>query len=477
MFSLLGTIFERAKKTFLSFLVIDNITLSFLNNLRDHYTLGEEGKQLKEAIYNCHKQFIEKIDRSSKNLSQMISSIAAQTLSAAFKDSKDEHFINAALEFFDFTLDEISSFPGQYFIQKECMIGLIRIRTINEHSQKAYSCIEKLLATRCAIEEGASPKYKRMESKKTELLNCPPDLVYSILTNNLSAIKEFLESNYDNSVIDFLKFILHCAKINLSLILRRDNVTLMILLAFIKKIIELATKETTKNSYKGLLLYMVSHFFRHLQTEWNVDPISSPRTIPPQIQPFITLDFMQKENNVSNQECQKVLHELEEIDANKAENYEKEFNKCLEWILTHMKTLTSASTFENLNSDFEDLGSHYGGNAFISIDDGDSHRIEPSVDINNRSHLTDGTPKPSYYQQGQQSQKRGNKQTSLISIGQIRDQNSIMKTSQLNKQEPAQQEESDPSSYIDKSFENALKEAKKNKAKTNNLTKILNNQI
>ena len=42
----------------------------------------------------------------------MISSIAAQTLAAAFKDSKDEHFISAALEFFDFTLDEISSFPG-----------------------------------------------------------------------------------------------------------------------------------------------------------------------------------------------------------------------------------------------------------------------------------------------------------------------------------------------------------------------------
>jgi len=83
-----------------------------LNNLRDHYILGEEGKQLKEAIYACQKQFIEKIDRSSKNLSQMISSIAAQTLAAAFKDSKDEHFISAALEFFDFTLDEISSFPG-----------------------------------------------------------------------------------------------------------------------------------------------------------------------------------------------------------------------------------------------------------------------------------------------------------------------------------------------------------------------------
>jgi len=72
-------------------------------------------------------------------------------------------------------------------------MALIRIRTINELSAKAHRCIEKLLSTRCAAEEGASPKYKRMESKKTELLTCPPDLVYSILTNNLYAIKESLE--------------------------------------------------------------------------------------------------------------------------------------------------------------------------------------------------------------------------------------------------------------------------------------------
>lgn len=79
--------------------------------------------------------------------------------------------------------------------------------------------------------------------------------------------------------------------------------------------------------------------------------------------------------------------------------------------------------------------------------------------------MTDGTPKPSNYQPGFQSQKRaGNKQVSLISIGQIRDQNSqirdqnsIMKNS--NKPEG---QESDGSSFIDKSFENALKEAKKN---------------
>lgn len=179
-----------------------------MNNLRDSYTLGEEGKPLKNAIYNCQRQFIDKIDRSSKNLSQMLNSIAAQTLSAAFKDSKDEHFISAALEFFDFTMDEISSFPGlisakilllivpkigQYFIQKECMIGLLRIRTINEHSARTFRCIEKLLTTRCAAEEGTSPTYKRMESRKTELLTCPPDLVYSILTTSLSVIRESLE--------------------------------------------------------------------------------------------------------------------------------------------------------------------------------------------------------------------------------------------------------------------------------------------
>lgn len=127
---------------------------------------------------------------------------------------------------------------------------------------------------------------------------------------------------------------------------------------------------------------MISNFFKNLQrynkistriyltcllSEWNIDPISSPTAAPAQIQPFITLDFMQNETEVSSQECQKVLHELEGLDSQKFEAYEQGFNKCLESTLTHMKTLTSASTFENLNTDFDDLGSNYGGNQFISL--------------------------------------------------------------------------------------------------------------
>jgi len=87
-----------------------------MNNLKHLLKVSKsetEANQFREAIYTCQMRFIDKLNSSSKNLSQLIDSIAVQLFNASIKENRDDQFISEILKFFDLTLGYIQYFPGK----------------------------------------------------------------------------------------------------------------------------------------------------------------------------------------------------------------------------------------------------------------------------------------------------------------------------------------------------------------------------
>ena len=88
--------------------------------------------------------------------------------------------------------------------------------------------------------------------------------------------------------------------------------------------------------------------------------------------------------------------------------------------------------------------------------------IEVSLEHTKSQHQADGTPRPAAHQQ--YNKKSGGKGESLLNIHQVHHHNNSFNKSSfvLKNDENIQDEGSQQSSnYIDQSFENALKEARK----------------
>jgi len=83
-----------------------------VNNLDGKLALNLTDRRLKDSIYNCQRNFLDKIDNSSKSLAQVISSLAGQTLKKCQDHEANEIEMTELLLFLQFTLDDIHYFPS-----------------------------------------------------------------------------------------------------------------------------------------------------------------------------------------------------------------------------------------------------------------------------------------------------------------------------------------------------------------------------
>jgi len=475
VFSLLETIFDRTKKTFLSFLVIDNITISLVNNLQ-YLTASNsspELNQFRETLYSCEQRFIEKISSSSKNLIQMINAISGQIYRNTFKENRDDLLLDEMINFFCFTLDQTSNFPSQYVIPKESVAMFLKIRNVPELLPKTYRPLEKLLNTRYLNDEGISARESgNVADKKSDLLVCPPDVAYAILASNLTTIKHFVESSYES--LKLLNLIIHSIKINDSLLVRKEASLLVLVHAFVKKIMDLSLKENISNQNKGLLIYCIITYLQQLHDSWNVAPLGTKYKNLSQALPAEALKNLDLARKYADNESENILPLLQGVNYIKSEDQKNEHDSTVQMITTHLKAAYANQKLEHLDDEFEEFDNLYAGSNFVSVVDEDSHRNEASVEHTNKSLMMDGTTR--HAPQSAKNTKKGNLGgiSSLMNFNQVGQESQVNNSSFKHKNE----NQSPSSSYIDHSFENALKEARKNKAtKTNNLTKILNNQI
>lgn len=68
----------------------------------------------------------------------------------------------------------------------------LKMRSIPELLLKSLKPIEKLLRIKYHTEDNLNPNEKR-DLKKANVLSCPPDMAYMILSNSLTIIKNFIE--------------------------------------------------------------------------------------------------------------------------------------------------------------------------------------------------------------------------------------------------------------------------------------------
>jgi hypothetical protein len=473
VFSLLETIFERTKKTFLSFLVIDNITISLVSNLRflTASNSNAELDQFRETLYSCEQRFIEKISGSSKNLVQMINAISGQIYRNTFRENRDDLLLEEMINMLCFTLDRTTSFPSQYAIPKESVGVLLKIRGVPELLPKTYRALEKLFNIRSLNEEAITNRDSTTD-KKSDLLFCPPDIAYAVLASNLNSIKNFIESSHES--LKLLNLIIHAIKINDSLLMRKEGTLLVLVNSFMKKIMDLSLRENLSNQNKGLLVYCIITYLQQLHETWNVTPLATKYKNLSQALPADALKSLDLARKYNNNETEKILPLLQGVSYIKTEDQKSEHESTMQVITTHLRGSYPNQRFEHLDEEFEELDNIYAGSNFVSIADEDSHRNEASVEHINKSLMIEGISKnvPS----SAKNTKKGNigGVSSLMNFNTVG--NSQMNSSLNQKNENVNQSPS--SSYIDHSFENALKEARKNKAtKVTNLNKILNNQI
>ena len=69
----------------------------------------------------------------------------------------------------------------------------MRIRGVSQLSPQTYKPVEKLLNLKFQPEEVLNIREEQYYSKKSDLLNCPPDIAFAILSNCLSTLKNIVE--------------------------------------------------------------------------------------------------------------------------------------------------------------------------------------------------------------------------------------------------------------------------------------------
>jgi len=358
-------------------------------------------------------------------------------------------------------------------VPKESVAMFLKIRNVPELLPKTYKPLEKLLNTRYLNDDAISSRESgNVADKKSDLLVCPPDVAYAVLANNLTTIKHFVDSSYES--LKLLNLIIHSIKINDSLLLRKEASLLVLVHSFVKKIMDLSLKENISSQNKGLLIYCIITYLQQLHESWNVTPLATKYKNLSQALPAEALKNLDLARKHANNESENILPLLQGVNYIKSEDQKNEHDSTVQMITTHLKATYPNQKFENLDDEFEEFDNLYAGSNFVSVVDEDSHRNEASVEHTNKSLMMDGTTR--HAPQSAKNTKKGNIGgiSSLMNFNQVGQESQINNSSFKHKHE----NQSPSSSYIDHSFENALKEARKNKAtKTNNLTKILNNQI
>lgn len=195
--------------------------------------------------------------------------------------------------------------------------------------------------------------------------------------------------------------------------------------------------------------------------------------------PLEAVNTLENSQNLSSIEIEDISSAFEKAIYTNPHEQQTEYEAILHSIANTLKSTHPNLNFEYLNEDFDDLGSIYNGNAFASVGGilflylavfNMNKEIEMSVE-HNRSHLADGTPRHGHGQgQGLQFNQytrksaggNAGKGDSLLSIHQVQHNgnNSVLKSSFILKPEDNVQDDK-THSYIDQSFENALKEARK----------------
>jgi len=90
----------------------------FVTNLGDRSANNKNDKRLKSSIYSCQKNFLEKVDDSSKSLAQILNSLATQALKKCQEGSPNEPFFLELMTFFEYTIDSINYFPSKRFFKQ-----------------------------------------------------------------------------------------------------------------------------------------------------------------------------------------------------------------------------------------------------------------------------------------------------------------------------------------------------------------------
>jgi len=478
VFSVLEAVLKEVRKSFLSFIVVDKLINCFVNNLEEKAAMNLADKRLKNSIYSCQRNFLEKIDNSSKSLAQVIGSLAAQILKKFQDNESNDMQMTELLLFLQFTIEDIHYFPSQIFVPRTAVLSLLKMRLFSNVLFKTFPVFEKLLELTYEMEE--SP-HGRNDQRSIRHLPCELDTTHNLLSNNLMTLKTLIEERNNfkaigNSSEDvrIIGFAMHCAKINDNLLARKDHTVLAIQLAFIKEIMNLSNQELQvfekQNNMRarencGLLTYLILRFVKTLSEKWNLNFSDFQGMTFAQQIPMNVIYPIERRENLARDDVQNIFMLLRAVQYIDSRQYEDESSSFMSFMISQLQEAIQCFKIDTINMDFGDIDLYKNLNSINAIND-DS----PTIQSGKGGINLDDIPRMGASNKRKESLAIFNQVTASEKAGQTQ---TPVKLEVLEEE----REESSSSSMLNESFKKELKQARFSKGRDSNILKILEDEL